>query len=262
MSNENYQSEMHPGAASFTAHLHKHGSSTLFLVGIILFTAGNALTSIIAFSFLSIFQMALLALPIIGFWLIYAASKTPSEPEKTLPALTLFRVHTIISLVLLCIVAGLFALVALILSVALGAEFGGGAAVGALVLFLIVAGIIALFIVFYFVAILKIIKDIRRNIIENVFKPIRGVTSFTVFTYIMIGFGLLGTIIGFVALGIATSFIDELIWYAPELMILEPVLYGAMAVNAISVLFSLASSIGVVICVVVLNKFVSGMPRA
>ena len=260
MSNENYRAETRP-TAGFIEYLHRHGGSTLFLTGIILFTVGTALTSIITFSFLSILSMALVALPIIGFWLMYAASKNPSEPEKTLPALTLFKVHTIITLVLVCIGAGLVTIVGIILTVAFGAEFGGGIAVATLIGFLVVAGIFALFIVFYFVAILKILKDIRRNIIENVFKPIRGVTSFTIFTFVMIGLGFIGILIGFVALGFATSIIDELIWYAPEFAMLDTVIYGAMAVNAISVISSLVTSIGTVICVIALNKFASGMPR-
>ena len=178
------------GSGGFIQHLHIQGKSGLFLTGIILFTTGTVFTLFTSFSFFSIIPLILSALPIVGFWLIFAASRKPVLPEKTLTALTLFKIHTIFYLVLISL-AALVLLVSLILASAGMAYFGGLSLMAILAPFVLVAVFFVVVIVFYYVAILKIISSIRTNIIHNTMNPLRGVTPFSIIALLMAGIGIL-----------------------------------------------------------------------
>ncbi|MCL1820517.1 MAG: zinc ribbon domain-containing protein, partial [Oscillospiraceae bacterium] len=105
----------HYAPGGYAERLHSFGGSVLFMVGIILFTAGKLFTTFASFSVWSFFSLMILALPVTGFWLIFAASKMPRLPEKTLTSLTLFKVSIIIDLVVSCIIGLLFVIVSIVL---------------------------------------------------------------------------------------------------------------------------------------------------
>jgi len=259
------------GPGSFVEHLHTVGKSGLFLVGIILFTAGTLLTLIASFSIFTIFPLLLAALPITGFWLIFAASKSPKLPEKTLPALTLFKVYAIIGLV----IVGLGALITLIgfvfAFIGVGAAGGGAGFVAVFLAFLLVAAIFVVAILFYYVAIIRVLNSIRDNITHNTMNPLRGVTPLTVVIIIITAFGLLGSLIGLVFMGamgfMLDAFMDELVrelmWTAPELLDFGIVgmLEGLLTSMTLTLLFSIITYVGTILLIVSLNKLAGVVKR-
>ncbi|MCL2376429.1 MAG: hypothetical protein FWC76_03430 [Defluviitaleaceae bacterium] len=254
MSYQNYNGPPMPEARtspSFISHLQRYGRSRLFLTGIILFTIGTTLSTIISWTLLAFIPLALAALPIIGFWLIYASSKNAEKPEKVLTALTLFKVHTIITLVLMCLLAMLITLLSL-------ATYFGGAGTSADLAFSLFAALIMFSLIpLYYVSILNIIKSIRQNIINNTFNPIRGVLPFTIITFIYVGFFVLAIVVMLVLMGISGLLaINEPMWYYPTQDVFSGVAMMSMLmmfVVFVSVIY-LSGMVGTVICVIILNR--------
>ncbi|MCL2376428.1 MAG: hypothetical protein FWC76_03425 [Defluviitaleaceae bacterium] len=280
MLNKDYQApsmpDMYTARTFFIDHLHKHGKSGLFLTGIILFSIGNVISSILVLNIFSIPALLLMALPIIGFWLIYAAAKSPRRPERTLPALTLFKIYTIAHLVLVTIsMAAAFVLLFFLFRF-MAVEFGAQDMmivfnIVLLVSAAIVAAIMALFIAFYYVPILNIVKGIKHNIENNAFAPIRGVLPLTITTSIAVFAGASSAFMGLVTtalmgVGYANTMDDLqyiMDWYSPEMDWLGPLMMLNMSIGrlAMSHFFSLVGMVGVVILLVALNKFASSMAR-
>jgi hypothetical protein len=265
-----YPNYMPTPSGSFIEHLHTQGRSGLFLTGIILFSAGTLFTIFASFSALSIISLLLAALPITGFWLIFAASKSPRLPEKTLPALTLFKIYTIFWLVVVGLVALAFLIFFGLAFIGL-AEFGGGGELAVLlIMFFLTAVVFAVIIAFYYVPILRIIGSIRRNILHNAMEPLRGVLPFTVVAIILVSLGILGALVGLAVMGtmgvMLDMFIDDIMWeimrYAPELrgLGLQNMLQGFMTSITLTFLFSLLIYVGTILLVVSLNKL-SGVVR-
>jgi len=248
---------------NFIEHLHKHGKSRLFLAGVILFTIGNALSSIIYFGLAFFIPLILSALPIVGFWLVYAASKRPQKPEKTLAALTLFKIHTIINLVMLCLGIVFIVLISLAASF-LSEPLGVDPAPAFPILFAVVS-LMLLVIPLYYVPVLKILESIRQNIVNNTFNRIRGVAPFTVITFIACGLGILGIIVAFGSMGVALAFMDDgLAWILGEFpgadMASIVALAGVfMASFGLFLVVALAHMVGVIFCVITLNKFANSI---
>ncbi|MCL2397418.1 MAG: hypothetical protein FWC93_05055 [Defluviitaleaceae bacterium] len=249
------------GSVTFIQQLHKHGSSPLFLTGIILFTVGSVMSTILSANLFAIFPLAFLALPVVALFLIYAASKSPKLPEKTLPALTLVKVHAIIGLVLVCIIAAIFVIVALILTVTAAIEpWVAGAMVITVIIMLFVLAILTVYFIFYFVSLFRILKDMREGILHNNITNVRGVTAFTVVNIISIALGVLGSLIGLLMLGATNVIMDELYWaLGPDFHFVETMLEGIMASMAVSMMFSLATMAGIVLLLISLNKFNSSL---
>lgn len=241
---------------SFISHLHKYGKSNMFLAGIILFSIGTVVSTLVTWTLLAFIPLALAALPITGLWLIYAESKSPQNHERILTALKLFRIHTIINLVLLCLLAALMlglSLLSSFLSAELGAELILSI-IPSLFFTLIILSLIPL----YYVPILNIIKSIEQNIINGTFNPIRGVLPFTIVTFIYVGLVAFLTALMLVALGIFSvlSINDPMLHY-PAQDAFSTVAMLPMFIVFIVVLIgpSLASTIGTVLCVITLNRF-------
>jgi hypothetical protein len=114
----------HYAPGSYVERFHSFGGSMLFMIGIILFSAGTVLPVLVSFGVFSIFTLMIIALPVTGFWLIFAASKAPMTPEKSLTSLLLFKISIIIELVVLCLAALLIVIVAVLLFVAAAAASG------------------------------------------------------------------------------------------------------------------------------------------
>jgi hypothetical protein len=156
---------------------------------------------------------------------MFAAAKNPSQPDKTLPALMLFKVNLIISL----IVAGLFILLSTIISVALiiagyklqdalgnsGFDIpqivydiiGVATLIGVGLLVLI--AIMVVIIVFYYKALLSLLKGIREGITKNTRGPLPGVILFTVFTCISVASALITAIATAVAIGFLNAAVSN-----------------------------------------------------
>lgn len=220
----------------------------LFMVGIILFTAGSLFSVFATFTPMSIFDILILALPITGFWLIFVSSKSPKLPEKVMPSLTLFKVSIIIELVLI----SLSALILLIASIALFAllpMFG--------FVILLIAGGLVTYIILYFQAVLGMIGGIRANIISNTFHPLAGIKRFTILTYIGVGFSVLTTLFSLLASAILTGLINQLLWNMPAFIaeIANDFIRGIFSPNPINALMSLALNGGIVVCIVAVNAF-------
>ena len=104
-----------PVFGGFVELLQSFAGSNTFLVGIILFSVGSLLAVVMSFSVFSIITIAFLLLPIIGFWFMYASSKTPGIADRAITAVTLFKVSVIIDLVILSVAAIIFVIVSVLI---------------------------------------------------------------------------------------------------------------------------------------------------
>jgi hypothetical protein len=249
------QSLPHYAPGSFTEMLHSFGSTTLFMVAIILFSAGGILDIFMSFNIFSIFSLGLLALPVTGFWLIFAASKQPKLPEKTITSLKLFKVSIIIELVFICL-AALIVIVAAIIIIGAASHLGGGVmAIG--IIALLIAGGMVTFIIIYFKAVLQMLAGISRGITYNTFNPLPGIKVFTILTYIMVGFSVLGAITTIIAVSAAATFVNQILWQLPDYVrdIVGGSIFPPSGELAFQTMCTLMTAAGTVMCIIVLNRF-------
>lgn len=275
MQNQNYPN--HPigsaphapaGPGSFIQHLHTQGKSGLFLTGIILFSIGTVLSLFVSFSFLSVLPLLLAALPITGLWLIYAASKKPILPEKTLTSLTLFKIDTIFTLVVISL-AFAVVIISLIVSLIFSAAYFD-VALGA-IWFALVVVLIALVIIipFYFVAILRIIASIRANIVGNTTNPLRGVLPFSILAITSSILGILGSLVGLAFISVMGNAIE--MWFdglISTLVMMVPWLanFGfdnihLMPFTSAGLLLGILTQVGTILMVVSLNRLAGAVKR-
>ena len=252
---------------TFIQHLHQHGRSKLFFWSTLLFTIGGTLNAAISADFFAIFTLIPITLPIIGFWLIYATSKNPKMPEKTLPSLTLIKIYTIFGLVLISI------LILLMLSLGVGmmATMHLWAppemeVASISILLIVTAMVMILSIIFYFVPAFKILKDIRKGILQNSITTIRGIRPFTIATYIIICLYFivdLITISNIILFASPTPNPANSIWFSPvprwgfpsDMRMIVGARGGTYILTTIlSTLFGFVSSAGTFLGIIVLNK--------
>jgi len=242
----------HYAPGSFVEGLHGFGKSILFLIGIILFSAGNFFNIFVGFNVFSVFYLLYLALPITGFWLIYAASYSPTMPEKALPALTLFKAAIITDLVIKCL--GAFgALIGAIFMFFLASQFGygGGALIGGGFGLLLVAGGVVAYNVIYFKLTLNVINGTRLGITNNNFRSLPNIKVFTVLTYIGVGITVFYSLIMFASF---SYIFGSVISYIPREF--RSIVNGFLfAPNPFSIFFVLVANAGVVLYIIVLNQF-------
>ena len=235
------------------------------MIGILLFTLGSLIPHFLSFNGYSIVTLILQALPIIGFWLIFAASKSRKLPEKTLPALTLFKVSVIINLVVMCLVFLLLLLVSVLMIV-------GGSMIRSYIdidivtsvgiILLVITAVVLTFVLIYFSAILRVLNGIRRNIIGNIIKPIRGVNTFSVFIYIFIGISILSALVSFFALSAVNNYISEIFSNIPnDFSTAFEQIIPSTAQSTLSGFLTLATNVGTILCVATLNRFNGSIAR-
>ena len=225
------------------------------MVAIILFSAGGVLEIFMNFSVFSIFSLGFLALPVAGFWMIFVASKQPKLPEKTVTSLKLFRVTIIIDLVFICLAALIIVIAAIIIFGATGYLGGGAMAVGLIAL--LVAGGMVVFIIIYFKAVLQMLAGISHGVTYNTFNPLPGIKTFTILTYIMVGFSVLGALTSIIAVSAASSFVYSIMWTLPDFMsdmVLGSIFPGSGTL-AFQTMCTLMTAAGTVMCIIVLNQF-------
>ena len=284
MSNQNYpghppeasyQPHMPSGSGSFIQYLHTQGRSGLFLTGIILFTAGTVFSQVASFSAFSIITLLFTALPIIGLWLIFAASKNPTLPEKTLTALTLFKIYIIITLVLISLVL-LLSIIAIVFSFILAAEFFNSSPMIAhlLIVPLFITLILTAFVFIYYIAALRILKSIKENIIHNTMNPLRGVLPFSIVAIIMASLSILFSLGGLAFIGAAGSFIDYLtnelmhvistqqaLQYSGIHYEISNIIFDIVPTLTMALLFGILTQVGTILLVVSLNKLAGNINR-
>ena len=257
---------MYQGApGSFAERVRRFGGSAAFLIGIILYTAGTVTTHVLSWSsMLSIIALALAALPIIGLWLVFSAAKSSGVHGKALPALTLFKVHTIIVLVLVCLIVLLMIIGSIGVMVGIGAvdyvsdyivmeSFTKNILIGVGIAMFIGIAISILIIVLYYRSLLRIIGDTRTGLIYDIMKPLRGAGVFSVLTYIGVGFSIISSI----WMMTFTGFANELLYSMPYEFrdIFSNALDVFRQTAYTSAIATLVSSVGIVLCVVVLGRF-------
>jgi len=254
-------SNIDQGPGSYAERLHSFGRSGAFLLGVILFTVGSLFSLFINFSVFSIITLLLLSLPIIGGFLIFAASNAPRLPEKILPALTLYKVSTVIELVFFCIAMGVV-IIAMIILGAAGAFLDATLGAIVIVIALVIIGIFILYLIMYYVSILRVINGIRGGLISNKFAPLRGVTPLMVIIIIVAAFSLIGSFIAIGASGFYNEIIHEIAWeigrefgreFRDMFLSFVPApnvgrLVGAMLLN-------MTTYTGMIICLSVVSKF-------
>jgi len=264
----------------FVELLQQFAGSGVFLIGIILFTAGSALSFAMTFSVFSIIPLVLLLLPIIGFWFMYASSKNPGLPDKSLSAVSLFQASVIIDLILYCIIAvSAFGLSILVL--ALANTLGTGYFFSALsnygiaswasdaaefirmigFVLLIATGVFILVIVIYFRSILKILSAIKRGLFSNTFSVLPCVGIFTALTFIGILFSLVSAIAGVAGGTFAKSLYNSFDLPSQVQGFLNPIVYNFVDSAVLSGLFSIAANIGIILCIVALLRFNSALKQ-
>ena len=246
------------GPGSFAERLHSFGRSRGFLIGALLFTVGTAVNILRTFTVFSVFVIALVSLSIIGVWMIYAASSRPKLPEKTLTALTLFKISTIIQLVLFCLaLAGVLILFA-VLGIVVALEEP------ALVVFIIIGavfviGIFAAYIVFYYVSILRILSGIRNGIVNNVFTPIKGIVPLMVVVIVMTALNIIFNLIAIAASSFITNYVfTEIIREMPfeyRAVMSELLVMPGTGSMLLGLLMLILINVGVIMCIAALHSF-------
>jgi len=188
----------------FTQLLHDFGSSKLFLIGIILFMLGNLASVVFSFElspYITVYSFLMIILPIIGFWLIYSASKSPRVPERSLTAVKCFKASMIITLIIQCLIvlALIIASIALFLGAfATGVFVSGNTAQIVMnilgVSLLIGAAVAMVFIILYFRSVLRVLNGIRDGLSGKPVFTLPGIKFLTVYTCITIGSTLLSSL--------------------------------------------------------------------
>lgn len=248
----------HYAPGSFIEKLHNSAGSVLFLVAICLFSGGAVINAFLNFSdglglLVGFLGLGILALPITGFWMMFAASKVPKLPEKTMTSLKLFKASIIIDLIIMCLVGVLFLIAAIAMfSLAANATFAAGElTTTGIVLFLIAAGIVV-FNIIYFLKAKGVINAIDRNIIHNTSYPIADVKVFSILTYIGVGFAVIGAIIPAVAI----SAIHNVVRNLPFGMdFIVGSFLPSVAMTTFIALLTMVYCAGIIIMVIVLNQF-------
>ena len=247
----------HP-LGNYTDRIHSFGASSPFMFGSVLYTIGSLLLPIILgiyinhrFGFLGFAAILITAPPVAALWLIYMAAKRPKPPEKTLTALTLFRITFFLHLIIIGVGAA---------GIAIRFGMDGQAFFGLsifdspldLVLILVSLAVVVLYVTFYYGSLFTTLKGIRENIYTNAFEPLPGIGPFSGIHNIM-GVVIIVGSLGIIAVGLTPiDFVS-----IPEIItqwLDNP--YFALALIAVSLILS---RIGGLICTNVLKQFISGV---
>jgi MFS family permease len=259
--------------SGFAQLLYSVGSSGLFLTGIILYSLGSLLGVFASLNSSSIFAFAVVSLPIVGLWLMYAASKSPWLPNKTQPAITLFKISAIITFVGECIMVFILVIVAIVLIiVGIAAGYDSYSSyesvlINVIAIVLLISAIVALVIsIIYFKSILRLLAGIKSGMQGNPVYELPGIRTYTVLTCIMIGAVLLGTIISFVTLstisGDVRYYMYSALYDLPSEIrsIIEPFINGFGISLVVSSISSVVAYVGSLILVIALNRFNPSFP--
>ncbi|MCL2386573.1 MAG: hypothetical protein FWC89_03380 [Defluviitaleaceae bacterium] len=253
-------------AETFVDRVFSITNSSLFFIAVLLFTISGSILVLMNFGIASLLTLepVIMILAMVGFWMIFSASKDPRNPKRVLSALTVFKVAIIMGLVIFCIAMGIILLALLILTVV---GFVTEPIIGIIsilgILFLVM--LIVIMILFYYMAVLNIIGGIRRNIEHNAFKPIRGVLPFTIISAIGIFFELIGAILMLIFAGLFSTMMGDLFMMGDLAGYVDPHMFDTSMMGIFSGIFAVTAIIGGVMSIaqicflVLLNKLNSGL---
>jgi len=269
-----------PAPEGFTDLLQRYGRSKQYLAGIILFTVGSIISIFGNVSIISAYSALTTLLVTIGFWLLYAASGVPKLSGKAKTAMTFFKIGTIISIVALGLIVLALLVLAIIMiaapSVLTGSRYVDRATN---IVFIVIGitiittfGLLAVFYLFYYKYVLKIISGIKRGIMDNVVKPLKGVVFLMVITFFGLGSAITSAfmMISMMITNRSNTFdmYDQLynsLYHIPrEYRLIEPFL-RAVSRPSNSILLTagtIAVQIGAILCIIVLNRFNGSLKRA
>jgi len=264
-------------SASYTDRIHDYGKSGSFMLGAALYTIGGLIIPItlwlmtqhasvadasrrhLGYGLMAVITL-LPILPIIALWMIYMASKNPRPPEKSLTALSIFRITFFLHLGVIMAGAALMAL-------QFGADgeafFGFSIFNNALDMVIVLVGlaVIVLYVTFFYGSLFSMIKGIRDGIYSNMFDGLTGVGPFSAISYLTGVIVILGAV-GVILVGVAPlesmpfdfPFLETVSLYAGRWFGES---YGiAMAAMAFGMILS---RVGSLLCTSVVNQFNSGL---
>ena len=243
-------------SSGFMELLREYGTGGIFFLGFILYAVGNILSILINFSAFSIFSLGILALPVIGLWMLYNAVKSPYPAAGLLTSMTLFKVAAIIGLVLLCILLGLVALFGLGVIAGFGYFMGGEIGLLILLIFGVIVTGFVLWIKFYYIALLNVLKSIREGIMYGGVAEIKGAGSFVVLSFISIGLSIIGNLIMLVVHAAVNAVMQEMLHEVPrELRGMVSGLLPFGGTGFFVTILSLAGNVGLFLLILVLREF-------
>ncbi|MCL2049402.1 MAG: hypothetical protein FWG87_11830 [Defluviitaleaceae bacterium] len=253
----------------FTELLRKYAAHPLFLAGGILYSVIALFGAISGYS-----PSALLAaLPIAGIWAFLIAAK--KNQSYFLTGLTLFKVNTIITLVLFCI-GMTFAIIGVtaffVIAVTLRDTLGITSAELAVTFFVLISAVALLIVAvaFYFAALLNVIKSIRAGILGKDVARIKGVTPFFVTSVLASVSNAFLTLLAYVkqeqlnaiaseVLDTIREFFEAMPSYAdsPEMVEVfeQSLVYEPSNMHIFSVILAVLSGGGIVLMLVTLRRF-------
>ncbi|MDR1703061.1 MAG: hypothetical protein LBS19_00025 [Clostridiales bacterium] len=270
-----------PAPGRFMEFFGGYGRSEMFFAGIILYTAGNVINNLMSFGFFSIVSLLIAALPIAGMWIIYSNSKAGNNPNRALTALSLFRGRAIIAVIGLILLLAMVILGSLLIQAVgnmdsvreafsnsftgdmayLAGTAEGKAALETVLIIMVVVFIVVLIAiivcsVFYYRAIFNILNGLKSNITRDEFEPIKGITPFSVYTYIAVGFSFISSLITPMLNNSVINMQQSLLEQMPGDMYgaIAPTIQSGAGINIITVFVTLAADIGLLLCVITLHK--------
>ena len=227
---------------NFLAEIKQLTKNFGFILGCLLITVGALGGSLLNFTWLSILDIAFAAIYITALWILVFAAFSDTAYTKVLTALSMFRVSAVLTMVLVCI---LFALLAI---VGFSAAMGGGLLF--VLVFVICGGIGYILIRYYFLALLKVLSGIKERIITGTYSPLKGLRPFLLVSYISIAASIIISLVS----------IDAIIHpqNATETILLINLINAANTDASVAIggfIFLVAYSAGIILCLRTLKKF-------
>jgi hypothetical protein len=101
------------------------------------------------------------------------------------------------------------------------------------------------------------LAGLGNGITYNSFNPLPGIKTFTILTYIMVGFSVLGALTTIIAVSAADAFIRDLLWALPDMIsdAVRGAIFPSSGVLAFQTMCTLMTAAGTVMCIIVLNQF-------
>ena len=279
--------KVHYAPGSYMEKFHSFGGSVLFLVAICLFTAGTLINSILEIIpvsgygdmpgytlskiLIGSFALLIAALPIIGFWLIFVASKSPKFPEKSVPAIQLIFGFIIANFIAKMLLSVFYILLGVSAFMAAAGDSWYNVSTGGVIFWgiiaILIAGGIITFMTLYFQKSMKIVNALKQNVTRNSAAPLPGLKQFTLFAYIAVGFNVVNAIFLLVTRSMLNfswmSGPSSLYYAIGKMPLVEDltgglsyaILHGGLVSLVFNLILNLVIGVGVIFALIQLNKF-------
>jgi len=240
---------------SFIELVHGIGGSKLFLAAACLLTVGEAAAlGSASKSSLSAFLALLSALAVVAVWFLYAASKRPALPEKTVAALWMVKAYAIADFVYICLViVYMFITANQLLKIPVTADdMAGVDPVKGISVF--IGAIVGLVIfILLLTSTLRMIKSIRGNIETNSFNRLSGIKMFTVIYGIVFAVAGIENIIA--GIHVIYNYLNVVNYnYNQPTSIIDLLPSLGSSLDPLAALFNIAKCVGSVMLLVCLNR--------